>query len=148
MDSHNYFNFIPNHRMSHFTSNCTCFWGGLPFSQDQTFMWNLSHYYEGNIVSTHKTHFMLSISLCLCNTFLSTLIQNSNQGWMWNNNPWHQLHLGPSPRLCCFSIGCGKCFQFGVKGGHISRTSCNRWGHHIIHPFCLCIRCIWMSLVL
>ncbi len=46
------------------------------------------------------------------------------------------------------SIRCGKCFQFGVKRSHISRTSCNKWIHHTTHPFCSCILCIWVSIVL
>ncbi len=42
-----------------------------------------------------------------------------------------------------FIIACDKCFQFGVKNGHISKISCNKRGHHITYPFCLCILCIW-----
>ncbi len=31
--------------------------------------------------------------------------------------------------------------QFSVKRNHILRTSFIRWGHHTIHPLCLCILC-------
>jgi hypothetical protein len=82
--------------------NCTYPWGNLPFHHDQTFMWSLPHCHRGKVVSIHKLHFMFSISWHLCNTFLPTPIQSSNQRWMWNSNPWHQVHLGPSPRLGCF----------------------------------------------
>jgi hypothetical protein len=78
---------------SHSTSNYTYLWGSMLFRHDQTFRWNLSHCHKGSIVLTRKPYFMPSISQCLCNTFLPTPIQNSNQGWMWRNNPWH---LGPS----------------------------------------------------
>jgi len=52
------------------------------------------------------------------------------------------------PWLGCSLIGRDKCFQFSVKRGHISRTLCNKWGHHITHHFCSCILCIWISFVL
>jgi hypothetical protein len=70
-------------------------------------MWNLSHWYKGNIVSIHKAHFMLSILQYLCNAFILTPIWSSNQGWMWNHNPWHQVHL--EPQLGCFLPKHGKC---------------------------------------
>jgi hypothetical protein len=38
-------------------------------------------------------------------------------------------------QLGCSLAICGKHFQFGVKRGHISRTSCNWWRHHTTHPF-------------
>jgi hypothetical protein len=34
------------------------------------------------------------------------------------------------------------------RGAHISRTSCNKWGHPTTHPFCSCILCIWISPIL
>jgi hypothetical protein len=42
----------------------------------------------------------------------------------------------------------GKWFQFNVKKGDISKKLCSRWGHHIIHPLCSCIICIWVSSIL
>jgi len=57
-------------------------------------------------------------------------------------SPQHQVHPNPLPCLGHFLIKHGKHFQFGVKKGHISRTSCSRWKHHATHPFCLCILCI------
>jgi hypothetical protein len=41
-----------------------------------------------------------------------------------------------SPRSDCSLTGGGKCLQFDVNRGHILRTSCNRWRHHLTHPFC------------
>jgi len=104
---------------SHFMSNCTYPWGGSLLNHDQTFEWNSSQYYRGKIVSTHKPRFMLSISWCLCNTFVPTPIQSSNQGWIWNNNPWHSMHFKLWPWLGCSQLKCGKCLQFGVIRGHI-----------------------------
>ncbi len=46
------------------------------------------------------------------------------------------------PQLGCFLVGCGKCLQFGVKRGHISKKLCSRWRHYTIHPLCLSILCI------
>ncbi len=40
------------------------------------------------------------------------------------------MHLGPSPWLGCCSTRCGNRLQFSVKKGHISKTSCNKWGYH------------------
>lgn len=80
-------------RRSHSMSNYTYLWGSMPFRHDQALGWSLSHCHKRSIVLTHKSYFMPSISQCLCNIFLPTPIQNSNQGWMWKNNPWH---LGPS----------------------------------------------------
>jgi hypothetical protein len=94
---------------SHSILNCTYPWGSLPLSHDQTFGWNLSHSRKGNIVLTHKPCFMPLILWCLYNTFFPTPIWSINQGWMWNNNPWHPMHLGPSLSLGCSSIGHGKC---------------------------------------
>ncbi len=98
---------------------------------------------------------LISRALCLPfhdaflnNTFLLLPIQSNNQGWMWSDNSWQQVDHGPSPWLGCYSIGCGKCLQFGVKKGHILNFSCYRWGHHITYPYCSCILCIWISLVL
>jgi hypothetical protein len=85
------------HTRSHSTLNYPCPWGGSSLNHDQTFMWNLSHCHGGNVVSNHNPCFMPSISQCFCNTFLPTLVWNNNQGWMWNNNPWHQMHLKLSP---------------------------------------------------
>ncbi len=104
---------------SHFMSNCTYPWGGSLFNHEQTFEWNSSHYRRGNIVSTHKPWFMPSISWCLCNTFLPTPIQSSNQGSIWNNNPWHSVHFRLWPWLGCSQPKFGKCLQFGVIRGHI-----------------------------
>jgi hypothetical protein len=47
---------------------------------------------------------------------------------MWSNNPWHHVHLGPSPQLGCFLARHGKCFQFGVKRSYISKPLCNLSG--------------------
>jgi hypothetical protein len=90
-------------------------WGCSLFGHDQTLRWSSSHCHNGNVVSIHKPHFMLSILWCVCNTFFPTPIQNNNQGWMWNNGPWHQVHLGPSFQLGCFLARCDKCLQFSVK---------------------------------
>jgi hypothetical protein len=35
---------------SHSTLNCMCPWSSSPFTHDQTFKWNLSHYNGGNII--------------------------------------------------------------------------------------------------
>jgi hypothetical protein len=143
VDSHKIFNFVSYHINSHSTLNCTYPWGSSPFSHNQAFRWNSSHYHKGNVILIHKSHFMPSILWCLCNTFLFTLIMSNNQRWMWNNNLWHQMHLGPLvPWLGCSLIGHCKCFQFSDKKGHISRTSCNKWGYHTIYTLCLCILCI------
>jgi formate/nitrite transporter FocA (FNT family) len=63
---------------SHSTLNCTCTWSGLLLSYDQAFKWNVFHCSEGNIVSTHKPHFMPSIPQHLCNTFIPTQIWSCN----------------------------------------------------------------------
>ncbi len=44
--------------------------------------------------------------------------------------------------LGCFQVRFGKRLQFGVKKGHISKTSYSKWKHHTSHPLCLCILCI------
>jgi hypothetical protein len=44
----------------------------------QTFRWSSSHYSGGNIVSTHKPHFMPSIAQNFCNTFFPTTISSYN----------------------------------------------------------------------
>jgi hypothetical protein len=69
--------------------------------------------------------FMPSILWHLCNTFFPTPIQSSNQRWIWNNNPWHQMHFGPSPSpwLGCFLVRRYEFLQFGVKKGQILGTS-------------------------
>jgi hypothetical protein len=67
------------HSRSHFMSNCTYPLGNSPFNCDQTFKC-LSHCHWGNVVLIHKLHFMPSLSWCLCNVFLPTPIQSSNQG--------------------------------------------------------------------
>jgi hypothetical protein len=56
--------------------------------------------------------------------------------------PWTFTSMG------CSSIGHSKCFQFSVKMVHISKDLCNKWGHHITHPLCLCILCIEVSFIL
>jgi len=63
----------------------------------------------------------------------------------WNSNLQHQMHLRPSFWRSCPLTRCGKCFKFYVKKGHISKTLCNKWKHHTIHPFCSCILCILVS---
>jgi hypothetical protein len=106
----------------------------------------VSHYYSRNIILTHKPRFMLIIFWCFYNASLPSWIQNSNQRWMWSSNLWHKMHLGLSPQLGYSPTGHAKCLQiFYVKRGHISRTLCNKWGHHTTQPFCLCILCIWIS---
>jgi hypothetical protein len=127
---------------SHSMLNYTCPWGNLPFSHDQALKWS-----GKNIVSTHKSRFMPSISWCLNNTFLLVAIQSNNQGSMWSDNSRHHAHHEPSPGLGCFSIGCGKCLQLSVKKCHILKFSCCKWGHHTTYPCCSCILCIWISLV-
>ncbi len=93
---------------SHFMSNYTYPWDDSPFNQDQAFRWNLSHCCKGNIILIHQAHFMPSILQCLRNTFIFSPIWSNNQGWMCNCNPWHQIHLEPSPQLGCFLIEHGK----------------------------------------
>jgi hypothetical protein len=56
------------------------------------------------------------------------------------------MHLKCLLQLGYFSIRHGKCFQFDVKKGQFTRTLCSRWRHHVIHPFCSCILCIWITL--
>ncbi len=129
-------------------SNCTWPCNASPLSHDQALRWSLSHCCGGNVVSIHKLHFMRSILWNLHNKFFLAPIQSCNQKWMCNNNPQHWVHLGSSPWLGCFPTWHGECFQFNVKRGRISKTSCYKWGHHIIHSLCLCILCNWMSLVL
>jgi hypothetical protein len=46
------------------------------------------------------------------------------------------MHPRPSPQLNCSSTKHGKHLRFNVKKSHISKTSCNMWGHHTTHPFC------------
>jgi hypothetical protein len=94
---------------SHSTLNCTYPWDSPPLSHDQTFRWNLSHCHKGNIVLIHKSCFMPLNLWCLCNTFFPSPIWSINQGWMWNSNPWHPMHLGPSPWLGYSLIDHGKC---------------------------------------
>jgi hypothetical protein len=36
--------------------------------------------------------------------------------WLWRNNPWHQMHLGPSPWLGCPSVRHGNTFNPVSKG--------------------------------
>jgi hypothetical protein len=134
----------------HSTWNYTYPWVACLFSHDQAFRWSLSlNCHGGNIVLTHKWGFMLLILQCLCNTFIPTRNLSSNQGWMWSNNSWYQVHFGLSPQLGWSLARCGKCFQFDVKRGYIiSKTLCNRWGHHIIYLFCLCILWFWISFIL
>jgi hypothetical protein len=55
----------------HSTPNCTCPWSRPPLSYDQAFRWSSSHCNGGNIISTHKLHFMSSIPWNFCNTFFS-----------------------------------------------------------------------------
>jgi hypothetical protein len=87
------------------------------------------------IVMAKTLYQLTSCILCFqlhdnfCNTFFPTPI------WSCNNNPWHQVHPIPSPQLACSLVECGKHLQFNVKRGHISKTSCNRCRHHIIHLF-------------
>jgi hypothetical protein len=50
------------HTRSHSTSDYPCPWSGSFFNKDQALMWNFSHCHGGNIVSNHKSCFMLSIS--------------------------------------------------------------------------------------
>jgi len=83
----------------------------------------------------------------LCNTSFPTLMQHCNYGRLWSSNPRIKCTLDLLPQLGCFVVKCGKCFQFGVKRDHISKTSCNKWIHNVTHPLCLCIICIWISLV-
>jgi hypothetical protein len=45
------------------------------------------------------------------------------------------MHLGSLPQLGCFLMNHRECLQFNIKRGHISKTSCNMWGHHTIVPF-------------
>jgi hypothetical protein len=136
---------FPYHARSHPTSNCN----DLLFNHDQTFRWSSTHCHGGNIVLIHKWHIMLLISQCCCNTFFLTPIWSCSHKWMWSYDPWYHVHFGPSPWLGGFLVGHGECFQFGVKNSHISKISCNRWGHHIIHPLCSCILlCIWISFIL
>jgi len=120
--------------------NYTCLWSSPHHSHDKTCKWSLSHCPRGNITSIHKPHFMLSIYV-KPNTFFLTPIWSYNQRWMWTNNLCCQMHLGLSPQLVCYPITRCKCLQFGVQRGHISKTSCNMWGHHTIHPLCSCISC-------
>jgi hypothetical protein len=58
----------------HSTPNCTCLWSGLPLSDDQAFMWNLSHCNGGSIVSIHKSRIMFSVPWNFCNTLFPTPI--------------------------------------------------------------------------
>ncbi len=150
MDFHNCFNFaLILHKVT-FHIKLRMSLGSPPFSHDQAFRWSLSlNCHGGNIVLTHKLGFMLSILRCLCNTFIPTQNWSSNQRWMWSNNPWYEVHLELSPQLGWSLIGCGKHLQFDVKRGYIiSKTLCNRWGHDIIYPFCLCILWFWIILLL
>jgi hypothetical protein len=96
-------------------SNCTYPWGNLPLRHDQTFWWSSSHCWKGNTISIHKSRFMFSILWHLCNTFFPSPIRSSNQGRIWNSNPWHEMHLGPSTRLGCYPTKCFECLQFSVK---------------------------------
>jgi hypothetical protein len=93
-----------------FHPNCMCFESNPPLNHDQTFKWNSSHYNGGSIISIHKPHFMSSILWNSCNTLFPTLIWSYNYKWMWNSNPWHEMHPRPSPRLGCSLIRHGKCF--------------------------------------
>ncbi len=133
---------------SHSTPNYTCFWSDPPFNHDQTFKWNSSHCSGGKIILTHKPHFMFSIPQNLCNTFLPTPIWSCKWRWLWSNNPWHQVHPRPSPWPGYSLVRCGKRLQFDAKKGYISKTSCSKWKHHTIHPFCSYILCNWISLIL
>jgi hypothetical protein len=92
----------------------------------------MSHCYSADMILIHKPHFMPLILWCFCNTSPPSLIQNNNQGWMWSGNMWHKMHLDLSFQLDYFLVGHGD-----VKRGHILRTLCNKWGHHITHPFYL-----------
>jgi hypothetical protein len=62
----------------HSTPNYTCPWSCPPFSHDQAFKWNFSHYSGGNIISTHKPHFMSLISWNFCDTLFPTPIWSCN----------------------------------------------------------------------
>ncbi len=143
IDSHNCFNFVPILHKVTFHIKLHMSLG--PVNHDQAFKWSSSHYCGGNVVSIHNPHFMHSILWCFCNTFFPTPIWCYKQGWMWSSNSWHLMHFGASSQLGCFLVGCGECLQFGVKRGHILKTLCSRWGHHITHPLC---SCIWVTLVL
>ncbi len=144
MDSHNYLNFGFHIAQGHIPHQIAHVCGAPCFLT--AFRWSLPHYYKRNIIWTHKLHFMPLILQCFYNTFLPSPIQNSNQRWMWNSNLWHKMHLGPSLQLGYFPAKHGECFQISdVERGHISKTLCNKWGHHIIHPLCLWILCIWIS---
>jgi hypothetical protein len=49
----------------------------------------LSHCCGGNIVLTHKQHFMSSILQCFYNTFFFAPIWNCNQKRMWKCDAWY-----------------------------------------------------------
>jgi hypothetical protein len=78
MNSFNCSNFVSYCTRSHSTTNYTCPWGGPPLNHDQSFRWSSFHCNRGNIISTHKPHFMSSIPRDFCNTFFSTLIWSYN----------------------------------------------------------------------
>jgi hypothetical protein len=130
------------HIRSHSTPNCTCLWRSPPFNHDQTFGWNSSHY------SGESLYRVTSHVLCLWfhKTF-TTHFSPHQFGVVTKGgcNLRHQVHLEPSPWLGYSLVGCGKHFQFNVKKGHISRTSCSKWHSYHWSPF-NCIIYIWTFL--
>jgi hypothetical protein len=106
------------------------------------------------IVMEESLYWFTSCILCLqfCNAFAThfsphqfeVTTKGSCETTIHNIKCTLDLH----PDWGCFFAKHGKRFQFGVKSGHISKTSCNKWKHHTTHPLCLCILCIWVSSIL
>jgi hypothetical protein len=148
--SHNYFTLFSYHTRSHSMLNYLCPWSGSSLNHDQALMWNLSRCHGGNVVLSHKPCFMPSISQCFYNTFLPTLIWNNNQGWMWNNNPWHQMHLKPSPWLIVIQLDMVNAFNLVLKKTILLKLCIVGWDiiQHIPFEWWICVTCSWISFVL
>jgi hypothetical protein len=127
------------HIGSHSNPNYMCFLRSLALNHDQAFRWNLSHCNGESLYQVTSCILCLQFRKVFTTHFSPHQFKVATKGGC---NLRHQVHLGPSPPSGCYLVGCGKCLQFSVKRGHISRTSCSKWHSYHWSPF-NCIIYIW-----